>query len=180
MEGIDGIDTAIRIRSLGDKSKIIFISSYDERLRELFDVGTIAFLDKPVDAIKLENALHRCYKSIREESTDIFTYKKNGVVFNLHYQDIIYFEIKEHYINIRTLKETIVYKDKLSNVWEQLKETKCFCMPNRSYVVNIKYISLSKSTITIELINEYLNVGRKYKEETIRLYMDYLKESVVI
>lgn len=62
MNGIDGIETAIRIRTMGEENIIIFISSYDERVKELFDFRTIAFIDKPLETFKLEEALSRAYK----------------------------------------------------------------------------------------------------------------------
>lgn len=59
MNGIDGIETANRICSMGVESLIIFISNYDDRIKELFSFRTIAFIDKPVEVDKLEEALQR-------------------------------------------------------------------------------------------------------------------------
>ncbi len=104
MKGIDGIETATRIRNLGEDALIIFISSYDDRVKELFNFRTIAFLDKPVNVDELEGAITRAFDIIKKDSELFFPYTKDGSKYYLSFKDIIYFEVEKNTILIHTAK----------------------------------------------------------------------------
>jgi len=176
MGGIDGIETARQIRSIGEESLIIFISSYDEKMRELFAVNTIAFLDKPLDVDKLEEALRKAYDLIRKNQEKVFTYIKNGKTSFVPISQIMYFNIQGHYITIHMKKEKIRYKSKISDVWNSVKGKKDFCMPSRSYIVNMTYMSLTKLKVEINSDKVKIVISSTCKDDTIDRFMTFLKK----
>lgn len=176
MEGIDGIETATRIRTMGEESLIIFISSFDERIRELFDFRTIAFIDKPVDAKMLEIALEKAYEIIKKNNEVFFSFNKNGSVQYLPVNDIIYFESKRNKISIYTNKETETFYGTLSGVWEQIEAMNQFVMTHRSFIFNLKYITVKSEKIIIKDTGEEFSIGEKHKADTQERYKNYIEK----
>lgn len=62
MPNIDGISVAKQLRLLDPATLLVYISSYDQYLRQLFEVGVFRFLDKPVDYSQLSECfLDACH-----------------------------------------------------------------------------------------------------------------------
>ncbi len=175
MEGINGIETVMRIRSLGEDSLVIFISSHDEKVKECFDYGTIAFIDKPVEVAKLEKALSKVYEIIKEDKT-VFSYAKNGTVQYVPIKDIVYFESKRNVIWIHTNKGVKKFYDTLAAIWGKLESRPEFIMPHRSFIFNLKYVKVKSKKIIIKKTNETFNIGGKFLENTQKRYSNYIEK----
>lgn len=172
---IDGIEVAKIIRSMGENVKIIFISSYDERIRDLFKLDTVAFIDKPVDIVLLEDALKYAYEKIKLDDKNFFTYKKRRNELFIPMNDILYFESNKYQILIHTKKDIITYNDSLKNVWNSVCNTLEFVMPHKAYIVNLKYATIKDSTTILVKDKLSITIGRVYKEDTMKRYMLYLR-----
>lgn len=176
MDGIDGIEVATRIRSLGEDVLIIFISSYDNRLKEMFDFRTIAFIDKPLETEKLEEALRKAYNIIKKDNTNIFCYKKGGSLQYVPLKEIIYLESRRNEIIIHTNKYKDSYYNTISTVWAQLSSTNQFVMPHRSFIFNLSYVTLKSNKIVVRDTDEIYNIGERYKADTEERYLQYLEK----
>lgn len=176
MNGIDGVETATRVRNNGDESLIIFISSYDERVKELFDFGTIAFIDKPVDINQLEKVLIKANDIIKKKNDIFFSYEKNGATQHLPINDIVYLESKRNKIYIQTNKNMESFYGTITSVWQQLKVNRQFIMPHRSFIFNLKYVIIKSDKVIIRKTGEEYNIGLKYKENTQERYLDYIEK----
>ena len=176
MTGIDGIQTAKNIRNLGEDSQIIFISSCDDKLRDLFRVGTIAFLDKPLNTDKLEDALKQVVDIIKKDENNIFTYKNGKDTCFLPIKNIKYFESKKHEIYIHTDKNIITYYGTLKMVFAQLVENSAFGVPHKSYIVNFKYCEIIKNNIHIKDSAISIPISRGMREEILDKYIRYMQK----
>ncbi len=171
MENIDGIETLKQIRN--ENAIIIFMSTTSDRLRELFSKNVIAFLDKPITEQSLQDAFVKAIELISNENS--FVYNKNGKVNVIRHSEIIYIECEAHYIKIHTKNDTIIYKGKIKDVFAELIGYKNFAMPNRSFIVNMQYVSLaSKSAFNVDMLNQSISISRTNKDETIMRFMSYL------
>ncbi len=171
MSGIDGIETAVNIRTIGQNCKIIFVSSYDERLRELFKINTFDFLDKPLDFDKFEN----CLKRAAEVEIKIFEYTKNKEPFLLNTNLIIYFESSRNKIVLKGIDFEDLFYDSLLKIWETLKQNGDFIMPHKSYIFNLKYVTVTASTVYVNRTKETFNIGRAYRTDTAERYLKYIR-----
>lgn len=176
MNGIDGIETATRIRAMGEENLIIFISRYDKRIKELFDFRTIAFLDKPIDVTMLETALSKAYSIIKNDSGHVFTYNSQGSIQYISMKDIIYFESRRNEIIIHTRKGSESYYNTLKSIWSTLQEFDQFVMPHRSFIFNLNYISIKSDKVYIRKSGASFNVGNKYKDDTHSRYIAFLEK----
>ncbi len=179
MDGIDGIETARMIRNSGSESFIIFISSYDERLRELFGFNTIAFLDKPVCGLELEDAIRKCLDLLSKNEENLFTYKKNGSIMYMPMKEIVYFEAALNHVIIHTTKDEIEVTELFKNIWSKISKQKNFIKTSRSFIFNLKYISLKSNAVILKTDKSEFNVGRTYKKECLERYYKYLDERSV-
>lgn len=176
MKGIDGIETANRIRAMGEENLIIFISSYDDRIKELFDFRTIAFIDKPISIEKLETALRKAYYIIKKDNERLFIYKKGRVLNYVPLKDILYFESQRNEIVIHTIKYQDTFYDTLSSIWLRVEKFEQFVMPHRSFIFNLSHITLRADKIIVRSTNEIYNIGGRYRSDTEERYLKYIEK----
>lgn len=178
MKGISGIDTAKKIYSMDIESYIVFISSYDQRLRELFGTKTLAFLDKPVNAKQVEDVLLQVDALIKKDKENVFLFTANKVQQFVYLKDIIYFESRHQKIEIVTIDDRIIIYDTLKNIWNTLESKDEFLMPNRSYILNLRYAYMdSANSFNISKLDMKVSIGRKGKNTTTQRYLEFLRRN---
>ena len=175
MNGVDGIEVARRLKQLGSESLIIFISSYDERVKELFWYRIIAFLDKPIGQAELKERLQEALEIIKSDSDKIFTYKQKGDLKQILLKDILYLEVDRNYINLYTKSGKIRYLGTLSETWDALRNNDEFIKPNQSYIFNLKYVTLKANHVILTDGTKDCNIGRNFKEDTHARYFNYIR-----
>lgn len=85
----------------------VFTTSSEEFYREGFDVGALHYLVKPVDYVKVQDAMNRCIKSLGEIARQIeIKVGKNKIKVRLI--DIQYIEVLGNACHIHTGKNKIV------------------------------------------------------------------------
>ena len=57
MPGLTGIEVARRLQDLDAGAQVIFVTAYDQRAIEAFEVNAVDYLLKPVDPARLDTAL---------------------------------------------------------------------------------------------------------------------------
>lgn len=147
----DGISAAQRIRQIDENALLIYVSSYDKYLMDLFRLDVFAFVKKPIDFELLENTLLEAYAKICSQKI-YFSYRYKNQEYKILCMDILYFESSGRLITIHTRKGDLEsFNGKLSEVEEQLSTSKVsFLRIHQSYLVNYHHIrSRSKAQITL-------------------------------
>ena len=145
MPGESGFDLLEKIKI---KSKIIFVTAFDEYAIRAFEINALDYLLKPVNPERLEKAITR-----------ISSEKKTATLshHNLEYKDRLFLTIDEkmNFLKINSLKcinaagdyTEIVTSDnkkflvhKSMKEWEQRLPEQYFCRIHRSTIVNMEYI----------------------------------------
>ncbi len=184
MNGMSGIELGDKLRYYFGikKTIIIYISSYDNRAKEVFCLDTFRFLSKPIDPELFKKDLMSAYKRFAKLQDKFFCFKDiTKGQCNLPIEDILYFEITQgHKINVITKDSHYVFFGKLIQVFEQLEAQK-FLLIHHSFLVNychIRQISYEKVQMSNqtelpisgpkrkEIRAKYLQL-RKQKEEDI-------------
>lgn len=93
MENGDGITTAKNIRKMDENVLIIFISSYDRYLMELFQLDVFSFIKKPIDPDAFSKKLLEANQKICSKTT-FFVFKYKNREYKVLCKDILYFESK--------------------------------------------------------------------------------------
>lgn len=138
MEGINGIETAKRIKEESNGTILIFVTSFSRYAPETFRVGAFQLLLKPVGEKEFTEDMNRAliqYKRYHKQF--VVKYKGNEIV--LKYKDIIYLDFVDRHVVVHTVAGDYPMVCKLSDVEEDV----ClngFVRIHQGYLVNMKYI----------------------------------------
>lgn len=162
MKGVDGLEFARLLRSrYGSKKIIIFITQYNEIVYDTFEVQTHRFLKKPIEKVKLFEALDSALETITG-SKMLFQY--DGVTTSLELDEIFFFEIRHKELYVCTENEQYLCRKPISAVESEL-EGKGFYRIHRSYLVNMKNIRTFNSSQAEFTNGESIPISdRKYSD----------------
>lgn len=141
MKNMDGITAARKIRVIDKSALIIYISGYDEYLKELFEVEPFRFISKPLQIDKLKEYCAAAIKKI-EELDENYTYTYNKTEHKVSIKNIVYFESNNRLIIIHLNDGTEeIFYGKLNNVEREIEKiNKHFIRIRQSFLVNYSYI----------------------------------------
>lgn len=120
MEQVDGITAARCIREIDRTVLLIYVSGYDNYLKELFEVEPFRFLSKPLDHVQFARYFKESCKRINE--TEVFyQFTFNKEIRKVPVRDIVYFESNNRivYIHLKDGSDEHFY-GKLNNVEKEL------------------------------------------------------------
>ncbi|MCM1227583.1 MAG: LytTR family DNA-binding domain-containing protein [Clostridium sp.] len=145
MDGIDGIETAQRLRVTNKKAVLFYITSFRDYIQKSMTIHPFAFIVKPYseeEVIKnLKDYLEYEESINKNNMKDIFqTNTLNGHYVSINMNDISYF----HYLENRTVElvtttDQYKIKDSLMNIYNKLNH-KYFIISNQSFIVNLYHI----------------------------------------
>lgn len=175
--GLSGVDLAREIRNNGDwQSQLIIITGYEGKKYFLLTnrLLLLTFILKSNINKELMLALDDILKIFYNDS--ILTFKYNGEIFNIFYNDIYYIEKSLHnnVATIYTKDEKYVIRSSINNLMKTLEEDTRFFKTHRSCIVNLNNVcGYNTDSNVIKFKNKEINlVSRNRKKEFIRLLMD--------
>ena len=131
---MNGIEAAEKIRELGEKLDIIFISTTAAYALDGYRVQALRYLQKPVDIEKLREALLLSYK--KNASREKISVTADGKVHNVNFRDIIYVESDARDVHIVREDKILITHMKISDM-EKLLPKEHFFRCHRTYIVNL-------------------------------------------
>lgn len=150
MGGMSGIELAETIRKLDTQLIIVFITGLKEYVFRGYEIRALHYLLKPVKEKDCSKCLDQAYETIRGRKTDTFLLPVDGQIRKFSYEEIIYFEVFSHYIDVNTSKGVFTYKKKISDLEKELPADR-FIRCHRSCIVNLMYISsIEKNILTLD------------------------------
>mgnify|MGYP001079400121 FL=1 len=69
MGGINGVETARRIREKDNRAILFFISYYEQYCKEIINVQPFRFIDKPVSEEELDRGFREAFKAMSQNVT---------------------------------------------------------------------------------------------------------------
>ncbi len=146
MKGLDGIETARRLRTAGYRAEIIFLTMTQDFAIEGYEVDAAGYLLKPLEKKKLRQLLQRLFK---REDPVMLTLRQGSKVYSFAPSEIVYIESNRNRLTIHTVKETIYYYGRLDELEEKLTE-KSFLRCHQSYLVNMDRVYSAKDVFHME------------------------------
>lgn len=175
MEGMDGMETARRLRELTD-SILIFVTGVKEQVFDAFDVGAFHYLMKPVDPDKMTDVLKRAVQEAekRQASPKYLLVKTEGTHRRVPVEDILYAENSGRKVILHTKTECLEYYERMNHLQEVLGEGFYRC--HRGYLVALSAISgYDHDSITVGQ-NDRIYLAKQKYGEFVKLYYKFLKE----
>lgn len=157
MPGLNGIETARRIRQYDKQVKIIFLTSYSEYVGCAFGVHAFSYLLKPVKKDVIRRQLLEAAEYSRQEKPAAVSMEFSTLegVVRLRLEEILYFEYLGREIRILTTGQAVYHmKGRISQLGAEM-EPHGFAMPHKSFVVNLYHVKSVKG-YEIRMMNEEL------------------------
>lgn len=155
MGGLDGNETARKIREWDDGVILVFYTGYAEPSPQSFEVQPYRYIMKNMSDEEINRYIKASLNKMnRNETMPVFEAKANGTKLLLKPDDIVYIEkykkntkvhISERAKYIYSIgindedKTEIRISDKLENIYSILKNHGFGC-PHSSYIINFKYL----------------------------------------
>lgn len=174
MRGIDGIETAKRLRKLLPDCYIIFITSHDEFALTGYEVAAFRYLVKPVQPEKLTEAI----SAVRAELSDHITlHVEDGPVEALlRVKDIYYIEAQDKRVRV-VLKDTVFSDRRGIDEIERALAGEDFFRVHRSYLINFRYVArLDKNEILL-VSGEQIPLSRLRKKAFKNAFQTYVSRT---
>lgn len=174
MRGIDGIETAKRLRKLLPDCYIIFITSHDEFALTGYEVAAFRYLVKPVQPEKLTEAI----SAVRAELSDHITlHVEDGPVEALlRVKDIYYIEAQDKRVRV-VLKDTSFSDRRGIDEIERALAGEDFFRVHRSYLINFRYVArLDKNEILL-VSGEQIPLSRLRKKAFKNAFQTYVSRT---
>ena len=174
MEGIDGMETACRLRSHNFKGFLIFVTVLREMVFQSFEVQAFDYLLKPLKAERFEKTMERLYQSMENASKRRLLVRKGNESSIVFFDDIIYCEVIDRKVYLHLKASAVVdYYEKIERLEEILDQRFYRC--HRSYLINLKYLkSFRDGTAFLEGGGE-VPVSRLRAREFSEVILQYMK-----
>ena len=145
MVGIDGIETAKRLRIYDKDVKIIYVTSYSDYRNLAFKVHAFSYLNKPINKEEIFNELDEIilYSNNNKEE-ELLLFDTNEGIIRIKPSDIYYFEYIDRKVKIKAVNKTYIIKDKITNIAKKM-ESYDFVMPHKSFAVNLYHVKSIKA-----------------------------------
>lgn len=176
MTKINGIELAKQLRESSVRTLIIYVSSYDTYMMELFEVEPFRFLKKPVSEEKLEDYLIKAAKRVQDKRC-YFEYRFNKASYKVPLDEILYFSSSRREITITHVNGSGTFYGKLSQIENDLKEANVpFLRIHQSHLVNYNYIrKMGFSSLTMD-DGKVLRVSEERQRIIRNRYNELLRE----
>lgn len=142
MKGLDGIETAKKLREYDKKVKIIYVTNYTDYTYSAFSVYAFGYLVKPLNKKELYNQLDEALSYTGEISKNLEFITRDGVI-RIDTNSIYYFEYEQRKVIMKTIDKNYILKKKISEIGKDIQDYG-FEMPHKSFVVNLYNIKTIK------------------------------------
>jgi DNA-binding LytR/AlgR family response regulator len=179
MPEISGLDF---IKTLQNPPKIILTTAYSEFALEAYDLGVVDYLVKPIPFNRFLKCLHKVIPEMLDSiqidtlattSKPLLTslrVKVDGVMMQIAYDDILYFQALGNYVKIVTAVKKHLTISTMQEL-EKMIDSRIFVRVHKSYIVPIKHVFEQKNPQKVIIANNEIPIGRSYKLAVQKLFV---------
>ncbi len=137
-----GIETAGKLRDMGNKSQIVFITSSMDHALEAYRVQAAQYLVKPVEEEELFVVLDRLLEEKTKEQRRFLVLRANGSVSRVAVDRIVYCEAqgKSQKMYLEDGEELLLHMT-MTEIFAKLSDYQEFVKVGASYIVNLEHIA---------------------------------------
>lgn len=171
MTGLDGVEAARRLRNMGCRTDIIFLTTTPDFAIEGYEVEAAGYILKPLEQEKLRQLLERL---LRRENSTIITLRQGSSVFTIVPSEIVYIESNRNLLTIHTVREKIPYYGRLDEMADKLPKKK-FLRCHQSFLVNMDRIYAAEDDFRMET-GEIVPIRVRERRAIREAYFRYITE----
>ena len=175
-----GYQVGLKLRTLGCKAEIIFLTSYDDYVYKGYEINAFRYLFKSSTD---EEEIFKVLDALISEKFSSLSSQR--LLFKSNFDTIVVDIDKIIYITANKKQRTVVMTDGteyitneyLKDLYTKLPETQ-FVYPQQSFIVNLRYIHLKNGKMIVLKNDQGVAIevlfGRKYKENFWKKFNDYV------
>ena len=174
MKGMDGIETARKLRADKFRGFLVFITVLKEMVFQSFEVQAYDYLVKPVDKKQFEKTMERIYTSIQNASEDSLLVQKGYEGRIILKDEIVFCEIMNRKVYLNLVSgEVVDYYERIENL--EIKLGDHFFRCHRSYLINLKHLKGYKNGTAYMDNDKEVPVSRLRSKEFSGVVLQYMK-----
>ncbi len=167
MPGINGMETATKIRQKNIQTPLIFVTNLPQYAIDGYKVNALDFILKPMTFADLSLAMKRALSLISKEENGEFVLNIHGALTKFKATDVLYIDMSKHDVNIhKSDNTTVIFRSSLNKI-EPLLDKRIFFKCNSGCIVNLNKITYMKGDILIMENQDYITISRSKKKEAI-------------
>ena len=175
MDGIDGMETARKMRSQNYKGYLIFITVLKEMVFQSFEVQAYDYLVKPIEEECFEKTMERLFSAMQNAKDASLLVQKGYESNIIAFDDIVFCEIIDSDISLHLKTEEVIdYYDSIENLETKLDGRFFKC--HRSYLINLSHLKSYKNGMAYMINDKQIPVSRLRSKEFSSVVLKYMKE----
>ncbi len=174
MPGMDGMETAHRLRRGGFKGYLIFITVLREMVFESFEAAPYDYLVKPIEDSRFERTMERLYQSMQSTDDANLLIRRGYESSIISFDEILFCEIIDRKVYLHLKSSAVIdYYEKIENLERKLDERFFRC--HRSYLINLHYLKSYKDRTAYMEGGEEIPVSRLRGKEFSEVILRYMR-----
>ena len=174
MNGMDGMETARKLRERKFRGFLIFITVLGEMVFQSFEVQAYDYLVKPVEERRFERTMERLVVSMQKAGEASLLVQKGHESRIISLEDLVFCEIIDRKIYLHLASSEVVdYYERLENLEAKLDGNFFRC--HRSYLILLKYLKSYKNGVAYMEGGKEIPVSRLRSKEFSSVVLQYMK-----
>ena len=174
MKGMDGMETARRLRADKFHGFLIFITVLKEMVFQSFEVQAYDYLVKPVEEKQFEKTMEHLFSSMQNAGEDSLLVQKGYEGRIVQKDEIIFCEIIDRKIYLNLASGGVLdYYEQIENL--ETKLCSHFFRCHRSYLINLKHLKGYKNGTACMDNGKEIPVSRLRSREFSGAVLQYMK-----
>jgi DNA-binding LytR/AlgR family response regulator len=171
MPGLDGFDTARRIRNLDSEVVIVFVTNMASHAIRGYEVQAMNYLIKPVKYFPFSHEVRRAVQELRRSPTASIMLNTAEGSARVEISSLVYLESDRHRITIHALDRKYELTGTLKHFEAEL-DGQGFFRSNNGYLVNLRHVVGVQDSRCLMRTGQQLQISRTRR----RSFMDALAE----
>ena len=173
MPGLDGIETAQKLRSFRKELKIIFLSSSTDHYPQAYEVFAFNYIVKPFDQERLYAIINRALDELRKENGYKINIQYRGTVHTVDCRKLLYIESRDKLLLFYLVDGSILQcYGRLEEVLSELPK-QYFFRCHQSFLINLSHVTEAGDNY-FRIGQAMIGISRKYGKDAKDRYYAYL------
>ena len=174
MDGIDGMETARKLREHKFKGFLIFITVLKEMVFQSFEVQAYDYLVKPIEEKHFEKMMERLLSSMRNGAEENLLVQRGYESSIIAFDDIVFCEVIDRKVYLHLASSEVVdFYERIENLETKLDSNFFRC--HRSFLINLKYLKSYKNGIAYMENGMEIPVSRLRSKEFSNVILQYMR-----
>jgi DNA-binding LytR/AlgR family response regulator len=166
MPGLSGLEVALKMAQQNSKTKIVFLTAFDEYAVQAFERGAVDYLLKPLDESRLQKTVDRLQQAdvAAPETQDVellldlvsastsqqhltwLNAQQGDAIKVIHADDVLYFKAEDKYTTLVSSDGEYLLRLSIKQLEEQL-DPKTFWRIHRGTLINMRHVDRVEKTM---------------------------------